>query len=199
MSSFLSLSLLAISLATTAFTKPLSTSPYYAPRQRAGFSLAPLMSSEHPHGSINDSYIVMLKADVPATIMTNHMNFLMMAQESDPLLGDGSGVSQIYDGDSIKGYAGKFTEGVLQQIRSMPEVDFVEKDQIVRTMEMEIDTDTTSTQKGAPWVSRSAAVVCCVRFADVTRSGTCPRQSQIQVDLRHIHSIRLRQERWRGC
>ncbi|KIJ65944.1 hypothetical protein HYDPIDRAFT_110055 [Hydnomerulius pinastri MD-312] len=71
-----------------------------------------------------------------------------MAHHSDSFLGDGvaSGLRHVYDGN-LKGYAGEFTEGVLEQIRRMPEVDFIERDQIVRTMEI----DTMDSQKGAPW------------------------------------------------
>jgi cerevisin len=72
------------------------------------------------------------------------MNFLQQAHESDPLAATDdafAGVQQVYD-SHIKGYAGKFTENVIDQIRGMPEVAFVEKDQIVKTVD---------TQRGAPW------------------------------------------------
>ena len=52
------------------------------------------------------------------------------------------GLRHVYDG-VIKGYAGRFSHAVLQQIRSMPEVDYVERDQIVRIQDV---------QYGAPWV-----------------------------------------------
>ncbi|KII95541.1 hypothetical protein PLICRDRAFT_48489 [Plicaturopsis crispa FD-325 SS-3] len=143
MNSLISLSLLAISAVSSGVAKPLSTTPYNVPSVRAPWTLAPLMEADHPHGTINNSYIVMLKPDVAPSVMQNHFNFLQMAHESDPLVGDGSGLSQVYDGH-LKGYAGKFTEGVLEQIRQMPEVDYIEKDQIVKTMEHDV-------QKGAPW------------------------------------------------
>jgi len=38
---------------------------------------------------------------------------------------------------------GKFTDRVLQRIREMPEVDYVERDQIARTQDV---------QTSAPWV-----------------------------------------------
>ena len=71
------------------------------------------------------------------------MNFLQLAHSSDPLVDDLSGVQQIYNGH-ITGYAGRFTERVVEQIRRMPEVSYVEKDQIVKTQEV---------QRSAPWVS----------------------------------------------
>jgi cerevisin len=107
------------------------------------------MSAPHPHGSINNSYLVMLKNDVPSSVMQNHFNFLTVAHESDPLQLDGgvqSGIRHVYNGH-IKGYSGMFTDGVVERIRGMPEVDYVERDQIVRTTSV-------ATQRSAPWVSR---------------------------------------------
>ncbi|EGO00785.1 hypothetical protein SERLA73DRAFT_178725 [Serpula lacrymans var. lacrymans S7.3] len=143
MSSLLSWSVLAASLASSSLATPLSTAPYHVSGQRSPFVPAPFHVSEHPHGTINNSYIVVLKDDVHQAVMQNHFNFLEMAHESDSFLGDveASGVHHVYDGN-LKGYAGEFTEGVLEQIRQMPEVEYVERDQIVRT---------TGTQIGAPW------------------------------------------------
>jgi cerevisin len=147
MSHFTTVALLAASLASTALASPLSTSSYNT-QHRPYLGLAPLAEFEHVHGTINNSYIVVLKDDVPSSSMQNHLNFLQLAHHSDSLLGDGvaTGLRHIYD-SHIKGYSGEFTEGVLEQIRQMPEVDFIERDQIVRTMEF----DTIENQKGAPW------------------------------------------------
>jgi len=71
------------------------------------------------------------------------MNSMQHAHASDRLLDDLSGVQQIYDGH-ITGYAGRFTDRVVEKIRRMPEVAYVEKDQIVKTQEV---------QRSAPWVS----------------------------------------------
>ena len=74
----------------------------------------------------------MLKDDLPASLMEKCINFLMAAHNADPLVGDDmAGISQIYKGH-ISGYAGRFMDNVLDQIRRMPEVAYVEKDQIVR-------------------------------------------------------------------
>jgi len=144
MRSVFHLSLLAISLAAAgSYATPLSTSPFYDPRQRSPLLLAPFLESEHPHGTINDSYIVMLKEDVSPSLLLTHINFLSFAYEEDPFFGDDTGIHNIYDGH-IKGYSGRFTPRVVEQIRSRPEVAYVERDQIVRTMDV---------QKGAPWVS----------------------------------------------
>ena len=136
-------SLLTISITTSALATPLSTySVVHA--NPSPLTVAPLVVSDHPHGTVNNSYIVMLKEDLPTSLMENHINFLMAAHNADPLVGDDmAGISQIYEGH-IKGYAGRFTNNVLDQIRRMPEVAYVEKDQIVRTQDV---------QKSAPWVS----------------------------------------------
>ncbi|KAF8161425.1 subtilisin-like serine protease [Crassisporium funariophilum] len=143
MSSLLQWSLLAVSIAS-AFSTPLSTSHnvQHNPSPLSVTILAPLVAADHPHGTINNSYIVMLKDDVSVARKQNHMNFLLAAHSADPLVGDEfAGVQQIYDGH-VTGYAGRFTESVLAQIRKMPEVKYVEKDQIVRTQEV---------QRSAPW------------------------------------------------
>jgi cerevisin len=98
------------------------------------------MVSHHPHGSINNSYIVVLKPGA-AHQLANHMNFLEMTLSMNPLQGQASAVKHVYKGP-IHGYAGYFSEATIDQIRQRPEVDYVEPDQIVRTME---------TQRSAPW------------------------------------------------
>ncbi|KJA18128.1 hypothetical protein HYPSUDRAFT_145495 [Hypholoma sublateritium FD-334 SS-4] len=140
MSSLLQWSLVAVSVASSVFSTPLSTSPNVF-ISSAPLALAPLVAVEHPHGSINNSYIVMLKDDLPSTVMETHMSFLLAAHGANPLMEDVSGVQQVYNGH-VTGYAGRFTEQVVEQIRRMPEVAYVEKDQIVRTQD---------TQKSAPW------------------------------------------------
>ncbi|PFH50460.1 hypothetical protein AMATHDRAFT_85772 [Amanita thiersii Skay4041] len=140
--SLLQWTLLAVSLAASVSASPLSTSPFYPSSHDTPLRFAPFVASDHPHGSVNNSYIIMFKQDTPATLMTNHFNFLQSAHEADPLVDeDLSGISHVYDGH-ILGYAGKFTDRVIEKIRAMPEVDFVERDQIVKT---------TDVQRGAPW------------------------------------------------
>ncbi|KAJ7698121.1 peptidase S8/S53 domain-containing protein [Mycena rosella] len=65
-----------------------------------------------------------------------------------PLLADDAGIKHIYEG-LINGYAGRFSEIVMHQLRSMPEVQYIEHDRVVHTMgSMDI-----MIQKGAPWLS----------------------------------------------
>jgi cerevisin len=138
------LSILALSLAGVATAKPLSTSTYRDTRQRAPWAAAPLLAETHPHGSVNNSYIVIFKEDVGAHHVENHMNFLQVTHYENPLFGhDDHGVRRVYDGH-IRGYNGKFSAETVDAIRQMPEVAYVEADQVVHTME---------TQRSAPWVS----------------------------------------------
>lgn len=150
MTLLLQLSLIAVSLAAAAGASPLSTSPLFAPSRSSSLGLAPLHAQEHVYGSVDNSYIVMFKDDVSPALRDNHLNFLFSASRQDPLWGDESGLTHVYDGP-VNGYAGKFTERVVDQIRAMPEVEFVERDQIVRTQNATV-------QQSAPWVSPSQLV-----------------------------------------
>jgi len=152
-------SLLTVSVAASAFATPLSTNSVVQ-TDPAPLAIAPLVASDHPHGTINNSYIVMLKDNTPSSLMQNHINFLMAAHNADPLVDDDmAGINQIYQGH-INGYAGRFTTDVLDQIRRMPEVAFVEKDQIVRTQDV---------QKSAPWVSP-----CLIAYHHMLRRSISP-------------------------
>ncbi|KAI0001035.1 peptidase S8/S53 domain-containing protein [Russula vinacea] len=143
MSPILCVSFLSLALAASSLATPLSTNCHQNTRQGSPLFLAPLHPAEHeaPHGLLNNSYIVMLKKDLPLAALDNHYNFLQAAHAEDPHLDENSGIRHIFD-SHIKGYAGKFTDRVLQRIREMPEVDYVERDQIVKTQ---------AVQRSAPW------------------------------------------------
>jgi cerevisin len=96
----------------------------------------------------------MFKQDLASDMRENHFNFLQTAHSSDPFVADDglhSGIRHVYD--HIGGYSGSFTDNVLDQIRSMPEVEYVERDQIVKTMEV---------QRFAPWVSFASTSVLVI-------------------------------------
>lgn len=142
------LSLLAVLLVPLVQATPLSTHTYDVTRERSAFTLAPLIKDHHPHGSVNNSYIIVLKDDAAPHVVFNHMNFVQLAHQEHPSISENefaSGVRHIYDGH-VKGYSGHFSKQFIDQIRELPEVDFIEQDQIVRTTDFD-------TQKGAPWVS----------------------------------------------
>ncbi|KAI0087141.1 peptidase S8/S53 domain-containing protein [Irpex rosettiformis] len=141
-----------LAVALTASASPLSTDPHALPRSGSPLANAPLLVEEHPHGTVNNSYIVMLKPNVNTALLNNHMNFVSTVHASSEFAGDdAAGLRHVYD-SHVKGYAGTFSEGVINAIRQMPEVDYVEQDQIVRTLNIDVaGSDSQATQNGAPW------------------------------------------------
>jgi len=128
-------------LITSALASPLSTSHLAQPRTNSLPDLAPLLSSTVPEAHIPNSYIVVLKKD--ADLMA-HASFVENTHSDDPLQDlNGGGLNHVYDGN-LKGYSGAFSENTIEKIRSLSDVDYIERDQIVWASELE---------KGAPWVS----------------------------------------------
>ena len=142
---------LAISVSVCVNASPLST-PFDEPQQRS-LLMAPIVEADHPHGTINNSYIVVFKDNITPSLMYNHLDFLERAQDEDATFADDedAGLRHVYDGP-IKGYAGRFSPYVLDRIRSAPEVAYVERDQIVRIQK---------TQHGAPWVNYFSPIQSC--------------------------------------
>ena len=138
-------SLVLLTAAAFTLASPLSTS-HDVPVIRGGPRAQPIAILNRPgvvpHQIINDSYIVMFKDGVHPASFDNHFNFLSQAHEADPLDHEDAGLTHIWDAH-IKGYAGRFSRDVVELIRRQPEVDYIEHDQIVHTLE---------TQKTAPWV-----------------------------------------------
>lgn len=129
-------SILVISVAAS----PLSTSHFVIDRSSSNLAIAPLHQSNIPENHVQDSYIVVLKSDVD---LTTHTNVVASTHAEDPLAGEDSGLTHVYDGQ-IKGYAGRFANSTIAKLRTMAEVDYIEHDQLVWASEIE---------KGAPWVS----------------------------------------------
>lgn len=85
----------------------------------------------------------------------NHFNFLQMAHAESPLMSVKSGVQQVYS--HINAYAGSFSPEVIERLRGLPEVDYIEPDQIVKTTEYTVhEVSTMDKQRGAPWVGDSS-------------------------------------------
>lgn len=85
------------------------------------------------------------------------MDYLAYASKMSkmhPLQEDGveGGIGHVYDSIVARGYAGRFSEGVIDMIRRRPEVKYVEQDQIVRLQSVQMDP---------PWVR----VFACSRLA----------------------------------
>jgi len=143
------LSALCLSILATSVIAARPPTPHDIPSQRPPAALAPFhtLRAEHQDKVINNSYIIVLKDDLHASAVDNHFNFLQAVHQEDPLIADGPvGISQVYS-SYLKGYAGRFTDAVIQQIRETPEVAYVEQDSVVHTLEI---------QRPAPWVRSSA-------------------------------------------
>lgn len=103
---------------------------------------------------IPDSYIVVLKEshshrlpfhldhvrDFISTASTSRRRSLRDVGESFKHVVED--VKHHFDVGALKGYAGTFSEHTLEWIRRNPAVEFVERDSVVRAMDLE---------KGAPW------------------------------------------------
>lgn len=144
--------------------------------------VAPLhVQNTHPH--VKGSYMVVLKKGISTSTFLAHRALISAAQfqanaARGPDADEAEGIGHIYDLEAhLQGYAGKFTDDVVDYIRSLPEVDFVEQDSIVTTLEMPYNADmiwdagypistaddvsgdahaesSQEVEKGAPWVSR---------------------------------------------
>ncbi|QRV98058.1 hypothetical protein RhiJN_26077 [Ceratobasidium sp. AG-Ba] len=136
-------------LVVPALGTPLSTSTEPISRSTTGLNLAPVVS--HPSAEqalIPNQYIVVLKPEATVHDVRAHTLLVQEHHEADPLT-DSPGLTHVYDGD-IKGYAGRFTDATLDKIRALPEVDFVERDQVVYAI-TELGNESEATQRGAPW------------------------------------------------
>lgn len=89
--------------------------------------LAPLLSSIDAE-VIADSYIVVLKKNLPASRLDSHRKWIRAIHEDSIPLKDlvdsdiASGIKHTYDTPNLKGYSGKFSEHVLERIRASKEV-----------------------------------------------------------------------------
>ncbi|KAJ7905903.1 peptidase S8/S53 domain-containing protein [Mycena leptocephala] len=144
-----SILLATLCIAPVVSPRPLTdcrTDPNPPLRERPSFNFAPLLGGDQPQGLINDSYIVVLRKEASVAHLQNHFNFLQTVQEENPLFGGDVGIRHIYEG-IMNGYAGRFSPTAMHQLRSMPEVDYIEHDRVVHTLgSLDI-----ATQKGAPW------------------------------------------------
>ncbi|KAG9285334.1 hypothetical protein G9A89_010809 [Geosiphon pyriformis] len=134
---------------TTFFLSSALAVPFYSDQK--SIQLAPLISSTEAK-VIPNRYIVVFKNDLEKEKIQFHHTFVghcvteekkTLAKRSDGFMKKLiSGIEHTYDFTNFKGYAGRFTDDVLQKIRESDEVDYVERDQTVHTTEL---------QKNAPW------------------------------------------------
>jgi len=140
----------AVLLAVPALGSPLSTSTEPLIRGNVGLNLAPIVS--HPTAEqaiIPNQYIVVLKPEATLDDLNEHAASIQAHDQTNPLT-DGSGLLHIFDG-ALKGVAGKFTDETLDRIRAMPQVEYVERDQVVYAIHEPVDESHAETQRGAPW------------------------------------------------
>ncbi|CEL52675.1 hypothetical protein RSOLAG1IB_05880 [Rhizoctonia solani AG-1 IB] len=135
-------------LVAPALATPLSTSTEPLIRGNVGLNLAPVVS--HPSAEqaiIPNQYIVVLKPEATLDDLNSHAMAVQSHDETNPLT-DGPGLTHIFDG-VLKGVAGKFSDATLDKIRAMPEVEYVERDQVVYAIGEPAEEH--ATQRGAPW------------------------------------------------
>ncbi|KAI9228192.1 MAG: subtilisin-like serine protease PR1H [Piptocephalis tieghemiana] len=107
--------------------------------------LAPLYTSDDAD-ALSDEYIVILNQDATDAQLDDHRNLLFRAIEKSgadfDLSGGQSTLKHVYDMKKVKGYAGRFSPSVLNEIRSSPLVQHVERDSVVYASDL---------QRNAPW------------------------------------------------
>ncbi|KAF9360996.1 serine protease [Mortierella sp. AD094] len=95
---------------------------------------------------VPDSYFVVFKSGVRASEHSAWIRDLHQRDISANGIWDDftSGIKHVYDMGSFQGVAGRFRSDVLDEIRKNPDVDYIERDQIVYASEI-------TTQNRAPW------------------------------------------------
>jgi cerevisin len=96
----------------------------------------------------DDANIDLLQTHL-ALVESAHLTSTLAASPSNSIDDDMGGLKNVYTSDKLLGYAGTFSEDLVDQIREDPMVAFVERDSVVTTMETEL---------GAPWVSEQRPV-----------------------------------------
>ncbi|GAO18662.1 uncharacterized protein UV8b_01827 [Ustilaginoidea virens] len=133
---------------------------------------APVLSSVHAE-VVPDSYIIKFKDHVDDAKANQHQSWIqdihndgeeerfeLRRRSFGSSVKDAfTGMKHTYNIDGFKGYSGHFHESIIEKVRNHPDVEFIEKDTIVRTM-LPIDTEHSvqedkcepgDTEKQAPW------------------------------------------------
>lgn len=85
--------------------------------------------------AIDDHYMVVLKEDVASAAFVQHRERIEGAQgEANVFAGTKHAMRHVFNAEGLKGYAGAFSDDVLAYIRAQPEVAYIEKDSVVKTM-----------------------------------------------------------------
>ncbi|ORY04518.1 hypothetical protein K493DRAFT_311363 [Basidiobolus meristosporus CBS 931.73] len=103
---------------------------------------APIISSLDAE-VIPNSYIVVLKSGSRNSLLSHQAWLTSMLQISNAdSQAEANQIKHIYDADGFRGYSGRFHEDVIERIREMDDVAYIEADSMVYASEL---------QKNAPW------------------------------------------------
>ncbi|KAL8733217.1 MAG: hypothetical protein Q9166_002234 [cf. Caloplaca sp. 2 TL-2023] len=118
---------------------------------------APVLSSTQAK-EIPDSYIVVFKKDVSHKAATIHHSWIQdyhvevektkrqLSKRSQTPLATFGGLKHTYNlAGGFLGYSGHFDEDVIEKVRRHPDVEYIEKDSEIHTM------DSVETENSAPW------------------------------------------------
>ncbi|KAG8738119.1 serine protease [Ceratobasidium sp. 414] len=147
-------------LAASGLGSPLAASEA---RSHGPTALAPVLSSSSAF--IPNQYIVVLKPEATAEDVHAHTMLVQQFHEAAPLT-NSSGLIHVYD-TVLKGYAGRFSDRTLDMIRALPEVEYVERDQVVHAIAEPVSA--WDTQKDAPWGLARISHPSKLSFATLTK------------------------------
>lgn len=106
-------------------------------------AMAPMVAAKDPSLVIPRQYIVVLDDErragnghVQTSLADTHQLWLTSLLQQHPGGDDASAVGHRFNIGGMQGYTGRFSDGLLLQIRSRPEVKYVEPDQLVYALDM---------------------------------------------------------------
>lgn len=126
---------------------------------------APILSSSNAE-VIPNSYLIKFKKHVTETSAQDHHSWIQQIHASNeeerlelrkrgqfPLVDDVfRGLKHTYKiGEHFMGYSGHFDDSVIEQVRSHPDVEYIERDSIVHTMSYDEAACDGETEKMSPW------------------------------------------------
>ncbi|RFU30604.1 hypothetical protein B7463_g5746, partial [Scytalidium lignicola] len=120
---------------------------------------APVLSASNAE-TVPDSYIVVFKDHVDEAAAAHHQNWVqdihlesenvrteLRKRSQFPITNDVfEGLKHTYNiAGNFLGYSGHFDDSVIEKVRNHPDVDYIERDSVVHTL------DSGETEKNAPW------------------------------------------------
>ncbi|KAI9167975.1 Alkaline proteinase [Paramyrothecium foliicola] len=139
-------------------------------------ALALPTESQAKRDVIPGKFIVTLKADVKAD---THLNWVRNVHRRSLSKRDTAGVEETYDINDWHAYAGEFDEATIEEIKSSPDVAFVEEDTVAYLFYEEtkpLSERALTTQTGSTWglgaISRRASAATSYIYDDSAGAGT---------------------------